>query len=40
MAPTYTHKFDHAAFKGEVEIPLGLFINGEHVEGKDGKTIE
>jgi len=40
MAPTYTHKFDHAAFKGEVEIPLGLFINGEHVESKDGKTID
>jgi len=38
--PTFTHEFDHAGYKGKVEIPLGLFINGEYVSSKDGKTIE
>jgi hypothetical protein len=38
--PTFTHEFSHSAFKGKVEIPLGLFINGEWVDSKDGKTIE
>ncbi len=40
MAPTLTHEFNHAAYKGKVEIPLGLYINGEWTESKDGKTIE
>ena len=40
MAPTYTHDFDHAAYKGKVEIPTGLWINGEYVNSQGGKTIE
>jgi aldehyde dehydrogenase (NAD+) len=42
MAPTFTHEFDHAGYKGKVEIPTGLFINGEWTESvdKNAKTIE
>jgi aldehyde dehydrogenase (NAD+) len=41
-APIYTHKFDHAGFKGDVEVPLGLFIDNEWSTSKDSaaKTIE
>jgi aldehyde dehydrogenase (NAD+) len=42
MAPTFTYQFDHAAFKGEIEVPIGLFINNEWSESKDSNadTIE
>jgi aldehyde dehydrogenase (NAD+) len=42
MAPTYTHEFNHAGYKGKVEIPLGLYIDGDWHESadKNGKTIE
>lgn len=42
MAPSYTHNFNHAGFKGKVEIPTGLFINDEWSTSKDSnaKTIE
>jgi aldehyde dehydrogenase (NAD+) len=40
MPGTFKHTFDTPAFKGDVEIPLGLFINGEFVDGSEGKTIE
>lgn len=42
MAPTYTHEFDHKGYKGKVEIPLGLFIDGEWAESTEGggKSIE
>jgi len=42
MAPTFTHEFNHAGYKGKVEVPVGLFINGEWVESVAGgaKTIE
>lgn len=40
-APVYKHTFDHAGFKGDVEVPLGLFINGQYVSSvdKNAKTI-
>ncbi|CDZ98425.1 aldehyde dehydrogenase [Phaffia rhodozyma] len=40
MSKTFTKKFDHTAFKGEVTINTGLFINGEFVDPVEGKTIE
>lgn len=37
----FKHTFDHAGFKGDVEVPIGLFINGQWVNSTDGnaKTI-
>lgn len=42
MAPTFKHTFDHAGFKGDVEVPIGAFINGEWSAStdKNAKTIE
>ncbi|WWD20973.1 hypothetical protein CI109_105453 [Kwoniella shandongensis] len=42
MAPTFTHEFNHAAFKGKVEVPVGLYINGEWSTSTDSnaKTID
>lgn len=42
MAPTFTHEFSHAAFKGKVEVPTGLYINGKWTTSvdKNAKTIE
>lgn len=42
MAPSFTHEFDHAGYKGKVEIPTGLYIDGEWTESvdKNAKTIE
>ncbi|KAH7915503.1 aldehyde dehydrogenase domain-containing protein [Hygrophoropsis aurantiaca] len=40
MPSTYTQTFDTAAYKGTVTIPLGLYINGEHVDPVEGGTIE
>jgi aldehyde dehydrogenase (NAD+) len=39
-AATYTHEFNTETFKGKVEVPLGLFINGKWVNGSEGKTID
>lgn len=42
MAPTFTHEFNHAGYKGKVEVPTGIFINGEWASSvdKNAKTIE
>lgn len=40
MPETFTKKFDTAVFKGEVNVPLGLYIDGKWVDGADGTTIE
>ncbi|ORY29130.1 aldehyde dehydrogenase domain-containing protein [Naematelia encephala] len=42
MAPTFTHEFNHSAFKGKVEVPVGLFIDGEWSTSADksAKTID
>ncbi|GMK56410.1 hypothetical protein CspeluHIS016_0302500 [Cutaneotrichosporon spelunceum] len=38
---TFKHTFNHAGFKGEVEIPVDLFIGGKYVKSadKNAKTI-
>ncbi|WOO80947.1 Aldehyde dehydrogenase [Vanrija pseudolonga] len=40
-APTFTHTFDHAGYKGTVEVPLGLYIDGKYSVSvdKNAKTI-
>jgi hypothetical protein len=40
MTKTFVHNFDTPVFKGKVEVPLGLFIDGKFVDGSEGKTIE
>ncbi|KAL0247550.1 hypothetical protein I308_103620 [Cryptococcus tetragattii IND107] len=42
MAPTFTHEFNHAGYKGKVEVPTGIFINGEWSTSvdKNAKTID
>ncbi|KAI0353209.1 aldehyde dehydrogenase [Trametes cingulata] len=40
MPETYVHKFDTPVFKGEVSVPLGLYIDGKFVDGSDGTTID
>ncbi|CAD6564091.1 MAG: aldehyde dehydrogenase (NAD(P)(+)) ald5 [Tremellales sp. Tagirdzhanova-0007] len=42
MAPVFTHEFNHSAYKGKVEIPIGLYINGEWSTStdKNAKTID
>ncbi|ORX38945.1 aldehyde dehydrogenase [Kockovaella imperatae] len=42
MAQTFTHEFNHAGFKGKVEVPLGLFIDGKWTTSVDkgAKTID
>lgn len=42
MAPTFTHEFNHAGYKGKVEVPTGMYINGDWHTSKDSnsKTIE
>lgn len=37
---TWSYTFNTAPFKGTVEVPTGLFINGKFVEGGTKKTIE
>lgn len=41
MAPVFKHTFNHAGYKGDVEVPLGLFIDGKYVDSvdKNAKTI-
>ncbi|KIJ07179.1 aldehyde dehydrogenase [Paxillus involutus ATCC 200175] len=40
MPSTYTKTFDTPTYKGTITIPLGLYINGEHVEPVEGGSIE
>ncbi|GJE89226.1 aldehyde dehydrogenase family protein [Phanerochaete sordida] len=40
MPETFVHKFDTPVFKGTVEIPTGIFINGKFVDGSDGGKID
>lgn len=41
-APTFTHEFNHVGYKGKVEVPLGLYIDGKWSNSldKNAKTIE
>jgi aldehyde dehydrogenase (NAD+) len=38
---TFKHSFNHAGFKGDVEVPVDLFIGGKYVKSadKNAKTI-
>ena len=36
----FKYTFDTPVFKGEVEVPLGLYINGKCVDGASGSYIE
>ncbi|KAI0638767.1 aldehyde dehydrogenase [Trametes polyzona] len=40
MPETFVHKFDTPVFKGEVSVPLGLYINGKFVDGSNKTTID
>ncbi|KZT68472.1 aldehyde dehydrogenase [Daedalea quercina L-15889] len=40
MPSIWTHTFDTPVFKGSVEVPTGLFINGEFVDGSMQETID
>ena len=40
MPSTWSYSFNTAPFKGTVELPTGLFINGKFVDGSSQKTIE
>ncbi|KZT68467.1 aldehyde dehydrogenase [Daedalea quercina L-15889] len=40
MPSTWNHTFNTSVFKGSVEVPTGLFINGKFVEGSTQKTID
>ncbi|EIW66947.1 aldehyde dehydrogenase (NAD+) [Tremella mesenterica] len=40
--PVFAHHFDHSAFKGKVEVPIGVFVNGQWGTSadKNAKTID
>lgn len=40
-APVFKHTFNHSGFKGDVEVPLGLWIGGKYEVSSDksAKTI-
>jgi aldehyde dehydrogenase (NAD+) len=38
--PSFSHEFTTGPFKGKSEFSTGLFINGQFVDGVEGKTIE
>ncbi|EKM60318.1 uncharacterized protein PHACADRAFT_246179 [Phanerochaete carnosa HHB-10118-sp] len=40
MPETFVHKFDTPVFKGTVEIPTGIFIDGKFIDGADGNYID
>ena len=40
MPETFRYTFDTPVFKGEVEVPTGLYINGKFVDGSSGASIE
>jgi aldehyde dehydrogenase (NAD+) len=35
MSAVFKHSFNHAGYKGDVEVPIGLFINGKYVASVD-----
>ncbi|KAL1680432.1 aldehyde dehydrogenase domain-containing protein [Schizophyllum commune] len=37
---TFTYEFNTPSFKGKVNFPTGVFLNGEFVDGKDKATID
>lgn len=37
---TFTYEFDNESFKGKVNFPTGIFIDGQFSAGSDGTTIE
>ncbi|KAJ7595491.1 NAD-dependent aldehyde dehydrogenase [Mycena floridula] len=37
---SFSHNFNTPVYKGEVNFPTGLFINGEWRDGSDGTTID
>ena len=40
MPDTFSYSFDTRAYKGDVTVPLGLYIGGKWVDGSDKTTIE
>lgn len=40
MPATFTKTFDTPTYKGTVTVPLGLYINGKHVDPVEGGSIE
>jgi hypothetical protein len=40
MSKTFDHEFKTEVFNGKVSVPLGNYINGQFVDGSEGKTIE
>ncbi|KAH9920552.1 aldehyde dehydrogenase [Epithele typhae] len=40
MPETFKHTFDTAVFKGDVSVPLGLYIDGKWVDGANNTTID
>ncbi|KAJ8082691.1 hypothetical protein PM082_008547 [Marasmius tenuissimus] len=40
MSPSFSHEFNTPSFKGKVNFPTGLYINGKFVDGADKSTIE
>ncbi|TFY60382.1 hypothetical protein EVJ58_g5178 [Rhodofomes roseus] len=40
MTSTWNHTFSTAAFKGSVEVPTGIYVNGKFAEGSSKKTID
>ena len=40
MPDTFTYKFDTPVFKGTVNVPTGLYIDGKWVHGFERTTIE
>ncbi|KAL0069346.1 hypothetical protein AAF712_003711 [Marasmius tenuissimus] len=40
MSPTFSHEFNTPSFKGKVNFPTGLYINGKFVDGADKSTID
>lgn len=40
MPTTFEYDFDTPVFKGKSTFSTGLLINGQFVDGSEGKTIE
>ncbi|TBU39638.1 aldehyde dehydrogenase [Dichomitus squalens] len=40
MPETFKYTFDTPVFKGDVEVPLGLYIDGKFVDGSNGTYID
>ena len=37
---TFSYEFSHEAYKGKVNFPTGVFIDGQFSAGSNGTTIE